>query len=124
MTPLSETPLVVCADRIRALNSQHAVLRTALGMLIFGTCVVIGIEVGRPWIGVVGILLVAGTLIIPHMLRQDRFFATLQCPHCQQAAGRYGCRKTRVYLFCEHCGKETPTDCCIPYNGAQPMKIW
>ncbi len=123
MPPASQTPVVECADRARALNSQFTFLHMALTLLIPFGCQLIGFHVGVTWFGVVGILLVGLFVIFPHMQRMDRFYTSLQCPHCQQPIGRYGGRKRRLYLHCQHCGQESPTDCMIPWAGGPPCKL-
>jgi len=83
---------------------------------------VIGVRLDQPRIGLVGLFLVAATLIIPQMKRHDRFLRALQCPHCQRAAGRYKFRHSRLHLLCQHCGQESPTDCVVNHAGGPPMK--
>jgi len=119
----SDNPVVECADRARALNSQHTVRLAVLTLLIPFGCHLIGLHFGKTWFGVVGILLAGRFVIFPHIMREHRFYTSLQCPHCQQPAGRYLSRQRRIYLHCQHCGQESPTDCMIPWAGGPPCKL-
>jgi len=77
---------------------------------------------GIDWLGLVPIILLAVFFVIPAILKQHRFLASLACPHCNQAAGRYFTRRGRLHLRCQHCGQETPTDCIMPYAAGPPFK--
>jgi Zn ribbon nucleic-acid-binding protein len=67
-------------------------------------------------------LLVAGAFVIPEIMRFHRLLTGLECPHCDQVAGGYFSRDSQIHLRCAKCGKNSPTDCTIPYAGGPPEK--
>ncbi|HEX8296795.1 MAG TPA: hypothetical protein VF593_10865 [Chthoniobacteraceae bacterium] len=123
MTPIPQTSVVQCADRLRALYWHRAVPRTLWVFLIFVGFLTTGLRMGHPWLGAVGVLFVASAFVIPHILRIRRFLAGLECPNCQQPAGTYFFRQAHLWLRCKHCGQESSTDCMITYAGGPPSKV-
>lgn len=89
---------------------------------ICGPVFLLGSFLNMEWIGVFAIMLCAGLFVVPHVMRIQRFLATLSCGSCGQAAGRHTTVNGVLHLRCNHCGRLTRTDCLILGPG-KPTRI-
>ncbi|RYD83630.1 MAG: hypothetical protein EOP84_07610 [Verrucomicrobiaceae bacterium] len=114
--------VVECADTLKALHRHRWVQDQLAAFLIFGTSVVVGAWLEKPGVGVLGILTVGGLIIVPRLLRFNRAVQAMHCPSCGKPAGSFVSHGGIIHLRCKSCGKETETDCLIPYAGGPPTK--
>ena len=122
MNPFSH-PLVECADRFRDYYWQNFKGGSTLAALfLLGCLVAFGLHGNWVWVGVVVLVLISGVLIVPRLIRIHRFLQVQPCPHCRKAVGAYESRSSRIVLCCQHCQKESATDCLIRYAGGPPSK--
>ncbi len=123
MTTTSQQAVVTCADSVSVIYSEFGILKTVVAAITFVGFVFLGLWMHALWLGVVGILLIASFLVVPHVFRIHRFLSSLPCPVCGLPAGRYISRISRIYIRCKHCGHEAPTDCKFLYAGGPPIKL-
>lgn len=114
---------VVCADHIGALYRQGIRAKTILILVVVAVTTLLDYWLRSPWIGVLTVLSLGGGIVVPHIFRIHRAFASISCPGCGVPVGRYETRKSRIILLCQHCGSEAPTDCGFSYSGSPPHKL-
>jgi hypothetical protein len=114
------TPVVVCADAVRALYPTSVISLKALA--ICGPFFLLGTLLKMEWLGMIGIALAGGLLIVPYVLRTNRFINSLPCASCGLPAGRFTTVKFVVHLECIHCGHLSRTD-CMYFGPGKPTKV-
>lgn len=111
---------MVCADAVRALYPTSVISLKALA--ICGPFFLLGTLLKMEWLGMIGIALAGGLLIVPYVLRTNRFISSLPCAACGLPAGRYTTVKCIVHLECIHCGNLSRTD-CMYFGPGKPTKV-
>src|SRR5947207_2372990 len=102
--------IVTCAERLSAIYWERIVIKTVMAAVLFFGFAFLGVWLRVSWLAPVGVVLVAGFFVVPHILRIHHFLTSLPCPACGLPAGSYTSTNSRVCLHCKHCGHEAPTD--------------
>lgn len=89
---------------------------------ICGAFFLLGSVLGMEWLFMIGIALVGGMFVVPHVMGIQRFLNSLPCSACGLPAGRYTTLKFIVHLDCRHCGHMSRTDCMLLGQG-MPTKV-
>jgi hypothetical protein len=120
---LSMKTIIKCADEVRAELLRNWVITTAKVIILNLICVSAGHGLKVEWLAAMGIFATIAFVVAPRLVRQHRIIAGTSCPACNQPAGNYLTKDSRIYLACKHCGTESPTDCGIGVCGGIPYKI-
>jgi len=122
MEPQPSHPVVICADSLRAVYQDRLKAKTLKAVLICTPFFILGVLLRMEWIGIFGILAVAGFVILPHVLRVLRFLRSIPCPACGLPAGKHETSRFILHLQCTHCGQRSRTDCMF-FGPGLPTKV-
>jgi hypothetical protein len=114
-------PVVVCADSFRALYPGVRFTTALKAVALCGPFFLLGEYFKIVWPGVIGVCLVGGVFVVPHILRVRSFLSSLPCASCGRAAGGTTTVNLILHLKCRHCGHLSRTDCLM--SGSMPTKV-
>jgi Zn ribbon nucleic-acid-binding protein len=115
--------IIKCADKVRAELFRNWIRTIAKVVILNLICVSAGNVFKMEWLTALAIFTTIAFVIAPRLIRQHRIIAGTSCPACNQPAGSYLTKDSRIYLACKHCGTESPTDCGVGVCGGIPYKI-
>ena len=111
--------MVRCFDRYIERFWSTSPRDTLIGLAAVG---VVSLITWGHWIGKVLIFIPVFIYVTRRGKRSLEFFNVLSCPGCGHAVGEHFMKSFRVFLRCQHCGSESPTDCLFIGSG-KPSKV-
>jgi hypothetical protein len=115
--------IVKCADKVRSALLRNWSSTLAKVIILNLICMSAGSLFSTEWVPAVGIFTTIAFVVAPRLIQQHRIIARTSCPACNQPAGSYLTKDSRIYLACKHCGTDSPTDCGVGVCGGIPYKI-
>jgi hypothetical protein len=108
--PATPSPVVTCAEDIRALY-PHPIKATLKSIAISCPFLALAALTNTEWLGAIGIVAVSATIVIPHVIRVERFLRSIPCAACHLPAGKHTTIHAILHLKCQHCHHVSQTDC-------------